>query len=160
MLLTCEFYRPRLRKDVAMPRERSARGWFIVFAVAAFLLYCTLGATGQRPAQKVLNITVGDYSIEQTAKAKDVVVARLGKPGMPVLSFEAMAESDWAKLTKDAASDQPMQAERSYRILSAVGPFLSVRKKTTVTAGERILHRRNAFERSTLARARRTVRRH
>jgi hypothetical protein len=128
-----------------MPQTRFARPRFM-FAIAALLLcsYATSDAAAGGPGssqsgapqssspRKMGKTTFGDYSIEQSPK--DMLVARLDKPGEPILSFRAMAESDWAMLTKDAP-DKPMQSERSYRILSAVGPFLSVEEQDDCDCG-------------------------
>jgi hypothetical protein len=118
-----------------MPRKRFARYGFI-FAIAALLLCCYAlsDAAAARPVspQETRKTSVGEYSIERSPK--DIVVARLDKPDKPILSFKAMAESDWDRLTKESP-DQPMQSERSYRVLSAVGPFLSVEEEDDCDCG-------------------------
>lgn len=74
----------------------------------------------------------GEFSIRRSAK--DISVSPRKSPNSPILSFQAMAQADWEKIQRDA-SGQTMEAERTYRLLSAVGPYLSVEEQYDCDCG-------------------------
>ncbi|HEY4765500.1 MAG TPA: hypothetical protein VIH75_17630 [Candidatus Sulfotelmatobacter sp.] len=112
--------------------EWSLARYRYAFALAAVLLLCGGSGSAQAAsseAHEIWKSSSDGFSIEWTKK--DIVVTRANAP---VLSFEAIAESDWNKISQPAA-DQPMQSARSYRILSAVGHFLSVEQEDDCDCG-------------------------
>lgn len=63
----------------------------------------------------------GDYKIDWSASNLRVVRS----PGQPVLDASAEAKRSWARLSK-LAGDSKIEAEYTYKLLSVVGPYLSL----------------------------------
>jgi hypothetical protein len=115
-----------------MPPRRLARcrsTFAIAVALCCGYSVSDSAATRSTAAHDIWKATVEDFSIQWSQK--DIAVTRAGAP---VLSFKAIAQSDWDKISQQA-SDQPMQSERGYRILSVVGPFLSVEQEDDCDCG-------------------------
>lgn len=121
-----------MRKVFEMSGGRLARSWRVL-ATAVVLCLCSAGLRGVGgglvPPRAIWKATVGDFSIQWSKS--DILVSRAAAT---VLSFKAIAYADWEKISQPAA-DQPMQSERSYRILSAVGPFLSLEQQDDCDCG-------------------------
>lgn len=109
------------------------RLWRWGFAAAILLgCYCTAQtSSGQATSVAASRISSGEFAIRRSSQ--DLSVSRQGEDAL-VLSFKAMAQAEWEKIQQDA-SGQPMQAERTYHVLSAVGPVLSVEQQFDCDCG-------------------------
>ena len=74
-------------------------------------------------AQTIWSGTSGDFSIQWTSK--NISVTRAGNPTEPVLSLDRVAAAEWRTVTTHAEG-RPLSGQFSYRVLSLVGPYLSV----------------------------------
>jgi hypothetical protein len=82
-------------------------------------------------SQEILSASSGPFSLDW--KTTDIEVRSKGSPA-PVLSFRNTARVSWDRIAKDAAG-QSISGEMTYRVLSFVGPLLSVETATYCDCG-------------------------
>ncbi len=96
--------------------------------VAAATLFCgalVLGVPegGSGARGDIWSSTVGHFLIKWTSD--NIVIVRDDQQLQPVLSFKTIARADWDALVRQTP-DRSLEGETTYRILSVVGPFLSL----------------------------------
>src|SRR5438067_234338 len=67
-------------------------------------------------------------------RAGDLRVKSRDRNGPLLLSFRAIAQAEWGKIVK-AGRGAPLAFEKSYRLLSFFGPYLSVEEETDCECG-------------------------
>lgn len=76
--------------------------------------------------------STGDYFVDWNAA--DLTVRTHGPQGERVLSLRQLAESEWKELLRTGGK-APLEFEIRYRLLSAVGPYLSVEESSYCDCG-------------------------
>lgn len=102
--------------------------------IGALLLlgYAALGLSAPSANRPIWTGTSGDFHIVWTAS--DLRVSRRENPSETRLSLRALAKTAWTKMAAEAA-EQRLDREVTYRLLSAVGPYLSYEEEDYCDCG-------------------------